>query len=496
MTLIHAHIDRHAAERPTAPALRDSQGIAFDWAGYKAASEAAATLLKDHGVQPGDRVMAVAENSAALAALVFGTSRIGARLVPVNARMTAPEIARIAGHCRPRLTVFATDASPEARAHAAGAQVMQTSYGEIALTTDPGARFEAPDDTAVILYTTGTTGDPKGVMLTHGNLNFAGRASATLRGMVPGERLYGALPLTHVFGLASMLTAGAVAGAEVQLEARFAPDKLLAALQGGATVLPAVPQMHAVLMAHTAAQGIERLRGAALRYVSSGAAPLDPAWKRKAEAFYGLPLQNGYGMTETTAGVCATRNAIGDPDTSVGPPLPGCEIRIAAPDRDGIGEIETRGPHVMKGYYRLPELTAEALDPEGWLKTGDLGRIDDAGRLHIVGRKKELIIRSGFNVHPPEVEAALNDHLDVVQCAVIGRARNGNEDVLAFVQPARGGVDPAALADFARERLSAYKRPSAIFVVDALPAASTGKILKHRLLTTFADRIAAHDAGE
>ena len=497
MTQIHAHIDRHAAERPDAPALRDSQGIAFDWAGYKAASEAAAILLTDHGTRPGDRVMAVAENSAALAALVFGTSRIGARIVPVNARMTAPEIARIAAHCRPRVTVFATGASPEAKAHAkaAGAEAMQTSYGEITLATDPDAPAEPADDTAVILYTTGTTGDPKGVMLTHGNLDFAGRASAELRGMGPGERLYGALPLTHVFGLASMLTAGAVAGAEVQLEARFAPEKLLAALRDGATVLPAVPQMHAVLMAHTAAQGIERLSGAALRYVSSGAAPLDPAWKRKAEAFYGLPLQNGYGMTETTAGVCATRNAIGDPDTSVGPPLPGCEIRISAPDGEGVGEIETRGPHVMKGYYRLPDLTAEALDPEGWLKTGDLGRIDDDGRLHIVGRKKELIIRSGFNVHPPEVEAALNDHPDVVQCAVIGRARNGNEDVLAFVQPARKGVDPALLADFARERLSAYKRPSAIFVVDALPAASTGKILKHRLLTTFADRIAAHDAG-
>ncbi|WP_375261214.1 class I adenylate-forming enzyme family protein [Palleronia sp.] len=495
MTQIHAHIDRHAAERPDGPALRDSDGIAFDWARYKAATESAATLLTDHGVGAGDRVMAVAENCAALAALVFGTSRIGARLVPVNARMTAPEIDRVTAHCRPRVTIFTTGASPAAVAHAGEAPRLRTPYGEIALTRDPDAPAEPGDDTAVVLYTTGTTGDPKGVMLTHGNLDFAGHASAELRGMAPDERLYGALPLTHVFGLASMLTAGAVAGAEVQLEARFAPDKLLAALQDGVSVLPAVPQMHAVLMAHTAAQGIERLTGGKLRYVSSGAAPLDPAWKRKAEAFYGLPLQNGYGMTESTAGICATRNEIGDPDTSVGPPLPGCEIRIVSPDSEGIGEIETRGPHVMKGYYHAPDLTAEVLDPDGWLKTGDLGRIDEAGRLHIAGRKKELIIRSGFNVHPPEVEAALNDHPDVVQCAVIGRPRNGNEDVLAFVQPARPGVDPTVLADFARERLSAYKRPSAIFVVDALPAASTGKILKHRLLTAFADRIAAHDAG-
>ncbi|QFU08006.1 Long-chain-fatty-acid--CoA ligase [Rhodobacteraceae bacterium THAF1] len=496
MTPIHDHIDRHAKERPDAPALRDSNGITWDWAAYQDATLEAAELLESNGAGPGDRIMLVAENCAAIAAVHFAASRIGAITVPVNARMSGPELERIAAHASPRVTIYTTDASPDAGKHgeAAGAKTLTTGFGTVMLATDPNARREEASDVALILYTTGTTGDPKGVMLTHGNLNFAGDASATLRAMGPSERLYGALPLTHVFGMASMLTAGAVAGAEVELEARFSPAKLLAALQGGATILPAVPQMHAVLMAHTAEQGIDTLQDAPLRYVSSGAAPLDPAWKRKAEAFYGLPLQNGYGMTESTAGVCATQNAIGDPDTSVGPPLPGVEIRIDGPDAAGVGEIQTRGPHVMKGYYRAPDQTAETLDADGWLSTGDLGQIDAQSRLHVVGRKKELIIRSGFNVYPPEVEAALNDHPNVVQSAVVGRMRNGNEDVLAFVVPTAAGVDPRDLTDFTAATLSAYKRPTAIFVVDALPAAATGKILKHKILTAFADKIAAHDA--
>ena len=495
---VHDHVDRHAADRPLAPALRDSCGATWDWAAYAEATHAAAALLETHGLRPGDRVLIVAENCAAVAACVFGASRLGAVAVPVNARMSPAELARIVAHARPRVTIFTIVASDDARRHAidARAQAVATAFGPVAVASDPSAPGADATDVAVLLYTTGTTGDPKGVMLTHANLNFAGRASATLRAMGPSERIYGALPLTHVFGLASMLTAGAVAGAEVQLEARFSPASLLAALQGGATILPAVPQMHALLMKHTAEQGIDSLHDAPLRYISSGAAPLDPAWKRKAEAFYGLPLQNGYGMTETTAGVSATQNAMGDPDTSVGPPLPGVEVRIIAPNDAGVGEIQTRGPHVMKGYYNDPARTAEVLSPDGWLSTGDLGHIDTAGRLHVVGRSKELIIRSGFNVYPPEVEAALNDHPSVVQCAVIGRPRAGNEDVLAFVQTTDPAVTPEALADFVRPTLSAYKRPTGIFVVQALPAAATGKILKHKLIDTFAREILAHDAKE
>ncbi|MGR3625622.1 MAG: class I adenylate-forming enzyme family protein [Limimaricola sp.] len=501
---VHELIGRQAARRGEAPGLIDCDGRVLSHAEYDAAIGEMAALLRERGVAGGDRVLIVAENCAATALAIFAASRLDAIAVPVNARMTGAELDRIITHASPRAILYTCHVSPEARAHAetAKAEEVATATGAIALAAGPGGAPEPVETGAgqvgVILYTTGTTGDPKGVMLTHANLLFAGASSAAMRGMMPEDRIYGALPLTHVFGLASMLMAGASCGACVQLETRFAPDRLLAALKDGATILPAVPQMHALLMKHTASLGHDRLEGAKLRYVSSGAAPLDPAWKRKAEAFYGLPLQNGYGMTESTAGVCGTKNPIGTPDVSVGPALPGIEIRIdpEAQDAEGVGEIHTRGPHVMKGYYRNPEATAQVIDAEGWLKTGDLGKIDAEGRLHVVGRCKELIIRSGFNVYPPEVEAALNDHPMVVQAAVVGRARGGNEEVLAFVQCADPAPEPAALKAHVSERLSSYKRPSKILIVDRLPAAATGKILKHKLLGTFADRLAALDAEE
>ena len=302
------------------------------------------------------------------------------------------------------------------------------------------------------------------------------------------------LPLTHVFGLVSVVTAVCSSGASVRQEARFSAAKLYDAVMGGVTVLPAVPQMHALVMQYTKEQGLTRLNSPSLRYVSSGGAPLDPAWKRKAEAFYGLPLQNGYGMTETTSGASATRNALGSPDISCGPITPGTEVRIddQAPGGNGAGEGEVlvRGPHVMKGYYRNPEETAKALDADGWLHTGDLGKLDAQGHLHILGRSKELIIHGGFNVYPPEVEAALNDHPQVIQSAVIGRQKDGDEEVLAFVQIAEGDdLSVEELRAFVKERLSGYKRPGQIIVATELPAAPTGKLLKHKLLGAFADQL-------
>jgi long-chain acyl-CoA synthetase len=320
-----------------------------------------------------------------------------------------------------------------------------------------------------------------------------GRLSAGLREMTPNDLIYGVLPVSHVFGLASVVTAAAHVGAPIRLEARFSARALYEALCDGVTLFSGVPQMHALLMQYAREQGYNRVPSTRLRYVSAGAAPLDPAWKRKAEAFYGIALQNGYGMTETTAGTCATRNPIGDPDTSVGPPLPGLELRIdetVEGGGDGIGEILTRGDHVMKGYFRNPGDTARALDADGWMHTGDIGKLDDEGRVHVLGRSKELIIHGGFNVYPPEVEAALNDHPDVIQSAVIGRRAGGDEEVLAFCQvPDECTLTPEALRAFAAERLAGYKLPARIILTESLPAAPTGKILKHRLLASFAEAL-------
>lgn len=500
ITRIHQLVDRNAALRPDAPAIKDCDGRIYSWADYAALTQEAAALLAQHGAGPGERVLVVGENCLALPVLIHAASRIGAWAVPVNARMSGSEIDRIAAHAKPVVTLYTSNVSKEALAHADGAAPCPTGFGALHLRAglnDPEPVGDSTDAPAILLYTTGTTGDPKGVMLSHGNLLFAAEASANLRELCPQDHVYGALPLTHVFGVASMMMASAHAGAMIELATRFDPARLFDALRSGATVMPAVPQMHALVMAYAENHGHSTLGAGQLRYVSSGAAPLDPTWKRKAEAFYGIPLQNGYGMTESTAGVSGTRNAIGDPDTSVGPPLPGCEVRLdlSIGEAVDVGEVLTRGPHVMVGYFRNPEATAQVLQ-DGWLRTGDMGRIDPQGRLHIVGRAKELIIRGGFNVYPPEVEAALNDHPDVVQSAVIGRRRGGDEEVLAFVQPrAPGAVDADTLRAFAAERLSGYKRPSRIFVVDSLPAAATGKILKHRFASHFAALLQDEDAA-
>ncbi|WP_422370558.1 class I adenylate-forming enzyme family protein [Hoeflea sp.] len=499
---IHDLVLQHLESRPDSPAIKDCDGRVYTWAAYAALIEEAETLLRSHGAAAGERVLVIGENCLALPVLMMACSRIGAWCVPVNARMSEAEIARIAAHASPVVTLYTSHVSKEAARHAGSAERCATGFGGLQIIVgkpDPEPGEDGADATAILLYTTGTTGDPKGVMLTHANLVFAAKASANLRSLSPEDHVYGALPLTHVFGVASMLMASACVGAMVELATRFDPGALLTALRNGATVMPAVPQMHALLMARAKSEGQSKLGSSTLRYVSSGAAPLDPAWKRAAEDFYDLPLQNGYGMTESTAGVSGTRNAIGDPDTSVGPALPGIEIALdlSVGEDPEVGEVLTRGPHVMKGYFRNPEATAAAISADGWLSTGDLGRIDADGRLHIVGRAKELIIRSGFNVYPPEVEAALNDHPAVVQSAVIGRTRGGDEEVLAFVQPrSAGAVSVEDLRSFVSERLAGYKRPSRILLVEELPAAATGKILKHRLLACFADRLAEAELNE
>lgn len=495
MELWHGFLEAQIAQRPTAAALSDSGGTRWTYEELGQACDVVMAVLTAAGVKPGDRVMVLSENCAAAVAALFACSRLGAVAVPANARQTETEITRIIDYATPAAVVLTTAISRDATAHAArmNAREITGAFGRLHLATPFDSNPQDDDDVAVLLYTTGTTGTPKGVMLTHANLCFTGRASAAHRGMTEDDVIYGVLPITHVFGLSSIVTGSLCAGAFVRLEARFSAAKLYDALKNGVTLLSAVPQIHALVMQYAKEQGFDRLDAPQLRYVSSGAAPLDPAWKRKAEAFYGVALQNGYGMTETTAGACITISKIGDADISVGPPLPGVEIRIdetVAGGGAGRGEVLTRGPHIMKGYYQNPKETAKVLDRDGWMHTGDLGRVDDRGLLHILGRSKELIIHGGFNVYPPEVEAALNDHPQVIQSAVIGRVKSGDEEVLAFVQVAEGDEpEIAQLRAFVAERLTGYKRPSQIILTTTLPAATTGKVLKHLLIETFSDQL-------
>jgi acyl-CoA synthetase (AMP-forming)/AMP-acid ligase II len=496
MKFWHDLLAAQARARPDAPAFSDSLETRWTYGDLAEATAELAQVMRSSGVTGGDRVMVLAENRCAVVAALMAASQVGAVAVPVNARMSPSEVDRILEHARPALVLISTQIEGPAQAHAARLEAGEISgtFGAMHMARPYASSGDAPAEVAVLLYTTGTTGDPKGVMLTHDNLLFGGKASAELRDMVPGDVIYGVLPMTHVFGLASVMTAALYAGAEVWLEARFSAQNLYEALRRGVTRLAAVPQMHALVMQFAKEQGLERLDSPHLQYVSSGAAPLDPDWKRRAEAFYGVALQNGYGMTEATAGVCATKNGSpGDPDISVGPPLPGVEVRIdesVAGGGAGLGEVLIRGGNVMLGYYRNPDETAKVLDSAGWLRSGDLGRLDDQGLLHIEGRSKELIIHGGFNVFPPEVEAALNAHPQVVQSAVVGRRSKGDEEVLAFVQYAKGDrPDVAELMRFVRADLAGYKCPAQIVLTETLPAAPTGKILKHRLLEQFAAQL-------
>ena len=496
MARVEDFLKDRVAAAPDSIAVSDSSGARWSYAALDRASDDLAEHLRAAGVQPNDRVLLLVENCAAAVATLHATWKLGAVVIPFNARQTEAEVARVMKHATPAAVVMTAHVSPDAAAHAdrLGATEIEGAFGTLMLakgTTDPD---DVLHDVAVLLYTTGTTGDPKGVMLTHSSIRFGGMASSKLRRMVPDDIVYGALPMSHVFGLISVLTGACYTGAHVQIEARFSAQKLYDAAMNGVTIIPAVPQMHAMVMQYTKEKGMQRLGSPSLRYVSSGGAPLDPAWKRKAEAFYELPLQNGFGMTETSSGASATDNPIGSPDVSVGPITPGTEAKIDvnAPGGNGVdeGEVLVRGPHLMKGYYRNEAETAKALDADGWLHTGDLGKIDDEGRLYILGRSKELIIHGGFNVYPPEVEAALNDHPQVIQSAVVGRSKDGDEEVLAFVQVSDSDrPDVAELRAFIKERLAGYKMPKHIVLTGALPAAPTGKLLKHKMIETFADQL-------
>jgi acyl-CoA synthetase (AMP-forming)/AMP-acid ligase II len=354
---------------------------------------------------------------------------------------------------------------------------------------------------AVMVYTSGTTGAPKAVMLTQKNLLFIGNNSGQVRRLTPADTVYGVLPLSHVYGLSALLVASLMAGAHLHLVPRFiAADLARALAEDGITVLHGAPAMFVRLIEYASDAGIS-LKAPRLRVVQSGGAPLTLPLKTAFEKTFGLVLHNGYGMTEASPSICQTRLDTPRLDCSVGQVIPGIEVRLdnsssgtagsatAHKVGDEVGELWVRGPNVMKGYYRAPELTAQTITADGWLMTGDLARIEPDGAIFIVGRSKELIIRSGFNVYPVEVEQVLNTYPDVLHSAVVGREVNGNEEVIAFIETRHGStLDRIALNQFLKNNLSPYKIPAEIIVLEHLPAAPTGKILKHELRQLAAGR--------
>jgi long-chain acyl-CoA synthetase len=442
-------------------------------------------------------VMIVAENSIAQIVLLFAAAKLDAWALVSNARLSATELDSIRAHAQPRLTAYVTESSVDAAQHATRLQAQPAAtltpdIGEWSYSVDANTAAEPVEagnhaQCAALIYTTGTTGAPKGVMLSHRNLLYIAAVSSRLRNVGPDDVVYAVLPISHVYGFASVCLGSLHAGATLRLAPRFSPEAVRRALADEhVSIFQGVPAMHAKLLEHLHTNH-HAWSAPHLRFAYSGGSPLDAALKAQVEAVYGLPLHNGYGMTESSPTVSHTMLDAPRADCSVGEIIPGVEVRFVAADGaevapGEVGELWVRGPNVMLGYYRSPEQTRAAVTGDGWLRTGDLARQDADGALHIVGRSKELIIRSGFNVYPAEIEHVLNAHRDVVQSAVIGRAVEGNEEVVAFVELMAGAtVTPAALVQWCGERLAPYKRPAEVRVVAALPAASTGKILKHRL---------------
>ncbi|SSW70650.1 Long-chain-fatty-acid--CoA ligase [Achromobacter veterisilvae] len=490
---IHQLVARHLPHQADHVALVSDEG-AWTYAQLDAAVLALADALTARGLRAGDRLLVVGESGCAQLAAVLACSRLDAWAVVVNARMTGIEVDAIKAHCEPRLLLAASGLSADARAHGLrhGASEFEVAGLAYSCTAaDPAARAEpvqadAREQVAVMIYTSGTTGTPKGVMLTHANLGHSSAVARHARGTGPDDRVYSALPISHVYGLSTVALAALGAGATLQLAGRFDIAHAVAALAEGVTMLHGVPAMYVrLLQAHEQGTAIAAPK---IRLLHCGGAPLDPSLKARIEAIFGEPINNGYGLTEASPTISMVPYRQRRTDLSVGYLIPGMRARIVdeqarevAPGE--VGELQVRGPNVMKGYYKAPEQTAQALGQDGWLRTGDLLREDPDGALFVMGRIKDLIIRSGFNVYPSEVEAALNAYAGVRQSCVVGVPKDGDEQIVAFVEAEEGRcVQADALQTFARERLAPYKRPQKIVLLARLPAADNGKILRKAMV--------------
>lgn len=476
---------------PHAPAVVGNAST-LTYAALQQAVTESIEFLKSKGVRPGDRVMLVAENGIALMCLFVALSEMDAIAAVINARLSERELGLIQQDCDPRIVLFTTDDSTDAQAHGKrlGALADQLSFAKVATSTE----FEASPETVhadpaeqvlAMIYTTGTTGSPKGVMLTHQNLSFVAFISGQLRGISPGDAVYGVLPMSHAFGLSAVCSAVLFGGGCIHLVSRFDAGKAIRTIAEKNLVgFLGVPTMFALMLEKL--KDLPDWQAGKLRFMYSGGSPLDPDLKLRVEQQFGLPMHNGYGLTETGPTISQTRLYLPLDNCSVGYPLPGVETKVVSDTGEvlpanEVGELWVKGPNIMKGYFRKPEQTAEVLIDD-WFNTGDLVSKDDTGAIHIAGRTKELIIRSGFNVYPPEVEAVLSSHPDVSLCAVLGEIVDGDEMIVAYVQLVAGrALKPAVLIDYARRTLSGYKIPGRIEILDQLPTAPSGKILKHQL---------------
>jgi len=471
-------LDERARRDPDAPALT-SAATTFSWRALAGSVEALAGRLTALGVARGDRVAIVLGPSVRLIELVHAAQRCGATLVLLDPRLAASEVAVLLAHADPVLVLHDRPfpvAPPTARARVLGAHDALDAVMPMPM---PPPTLVDPTAVQTILYTSGTTGGPKGVMLTHANHRASAAASRAHLGVRADDRWLVALPLHHVGGL-SIVMRSVLDGTPLVLHERFDVAAVWQAIDDERiTLLSIVPTMLYRLLEHA---GVAR-RGAALRAVLVGGAALTPALAARARAV-GLPILPTYGLTETASQVatCALADSASDAATTVGRPLGATRVRIDDADEEGRGEIVVAGPTVMAGYFRDADATTRVLR-DGWLHTGDIGCLDAAGRLSVLDRRTDLVISGGENVYPAEVEAVLLAHPAVGEAAVYGAPDPewGRRVQAAVVLRAGAVVDGAALQQWCRTRLAGFKVPRAIEQVAELPRTASGKIRRHVL---------------
>ncbi|SFG37299.1 malonate--CoA ligase [Methylobacterium gossipiicola] len=486
------------ANLPADPAgktfIETGEGARFTYADLVARSGAYAASLVGLGVKPGDRVAVQAEKSPEFLFLYLGAVRAGAVFLPLNTAYTAPEIAYFLGDAEPAL--FVCDPGKrealEAVAKAAGVAQVRTldaaGRGSMAEAADAEAQDFAdvargPDDLAAILYTSGTTGRSKGAMLTHENLASNARTLAQAWRFTADDVLIHALPVFHTHGLFVATNVILVTGGTLLFLAKFDAAQVLR-LMPRATAMMGVPTFYTRLLKEP---GLDADVTKTIRLFVSGSAPLLAETHRDWQARTGHAILERYGMTETNMNTSNPYEGARVAGT-VGPALPGVAVRVVDPETgatlgtDAVGMIEVKGANVFQGYWRMPEKTAAEFKADGFFITGDLGKIDREGYVHIVGRGKDLIITGGYNVYPKEVENEIDALPGVVESAVIGVPHaDFGEGVTAVVVAREGAPDEATILRTLEARLARYKCPKRVLFVDELPRNAMGKVQKNVL---------------
>ncbi|MEU5595195.1 long-chain fatty acid--CoA ligase [Streptomyces sp. NPDC020298] len=481
---------RTAARQPERPALRLGTRVTT-YAELDERTARAAALLRAEGVRPGDRVALMLPNVPEFVVLYYGVLRAGAIVVPMNPLLKTRETEF---HLKDSgaVLLFEWHQAPGEGAQGAAAagvphlRVEPAAFDALLAGHEPltGVTDTAGDDVAVLLYTSGTTGRPKGAALTHAGLRHNTEVNTVhVQRMTPDDVVVGCLPLFHIFGQVCAMSVTVHSGASLTLVPRFDAGTVLEAIaRDRATVFEGVPTMYAALLQHPGEADVSTLRTCV-----SGGASLPVEVLHGFERRFGCMVLEGFGMSETSPVVSFNHPDRPRKPGSVGTPIRDVEVRLlddrgeeVAPGE--IGELAVRGPNLMKGYWNLPEETAAAM-PDGWLRSGDLARRDEDGYLYIVDRKKDMIIRGGYNVYPREIEEVLHEHPAVALAAVVGipHERLGEEIAAAVVLRPAARATPAELQQFVKDRVAAYKYPRAVWLVDALPTGPSGKILKREI---------------